>query len=66
MPSVRCEICSKKLGVMEMTCKCGKKLCITHVQCEQHACTYDFMKEAQERLKKQLDTEGLVEKVIKI
>lgn len=66
MPSVRCEVCSKKLGVMEMTCKCGKKLCISHVQFERHGCTYDYKKEAQEKLKKQLDTEGLIEKVIKI
>lgn len=66
MPSSRCEICRHKLGLVEMICKCGKKLCVSHIQCENHKCTYDFKKEAQERLKKQLDTQGLIEKVIKI
>jgi predicted nucleic acid binding AN1-type Zn finger protein len=66
MPSVRCEICSKKLGIMELVCKCGKKLCVTHIQCENHNCSFDHKKDGQDRLKKQLDTVGLTEKVIKI
>lgn len=63
---IKCDVCKQKLGLMEMTCKCGKKLCITHIQCEHHICTYDHKKEGQVQLKKQLDTDGLNTKVIKI
>ena len=59
-------MCKHKLGLMEMVCKCGKKFCVSHIQFENHKCTFDYKKDAQDRLKKQLHTENLVEKVIKI
>lgn len=32
---------------MEFTCKCEKKFCITHLQPQEHSCTFDY--KAQER-----------------
>ena len=66
MPSVRCHVCKKKLGVMEYTCKCGKVFCITHLQVEEHACTYDYRTEKKALLKQQLETGPLSTKVTPI
>jgi hypothetical protein len=62
---VRCNICKKKLGVMEFTCKCGLQLCISHLKAEEHACTYDYVAENKEQLKKQyVDTFNRNEKKV--
>ena len=66
--TVRCaaDNCNKKLGLMGIACKCGKVLCVSHIQCENHVCTYNHRSNGADQLKKQLVIEGLVEKVIKI
>jgi predicted nucleic acid binding AN1-type Zn finger protein len=51
----RCAKCNKKLGIIEYTCKCGNKYCISHLHAEEHECSYDYKKEAQNILKKQID-----------
>lgn len=51
---------------MEYTCKCGKVFCITHLQAEEHACTYDYRTEKQALLKQQLETGPLTTKVTPI
>lgn len=49
----RCENCNKKLGIIVYNCKCNmKKLCAKCKYPENHNCTFDFVKEAQEKLKK--------------
>jgi hypothetical protein len=59
----RCELCKKKLGVMEYKCKCGKLFCITHLHAESHSCTYNYKQEGQELLKKQMEVGPLVSKI---
>jgi AN1-like Zinc finger len=49
----RCEVCKKKLGLMEYKCKCEKLFCISHLQAETHSCTFDYKKEMKLHLKKQ-------------
>ena len=66
MLSTRCDTCKKKLGIMEYTCKCGKVFCITHLQAEEHECTYDYRTEKQAQLKQQLETGLLTTKVVPI
>ena len=42
--------CKKKLGVVKMSCKCGKFFCITHRLPENHKCTYDYESEGKKRI----------------
>jgi len=53
----RCGTCKKKLGVMKYTCKCDGHFCISHLPPQEHQCTYDFRKEAQKVIQKQMDSE---------
>lgn len=62
----RCEKCKKKLGIMEYKCKCEKLFCISHLQAEEHNCTFDYKKEGQDIIRKQIDKGPLSEKVSKI
>lgn len=62
----RCEQCSKKLGVLEYKCKCGKLFCITHLHAEEHGCTFNYREEAQSILKKQNEVGALSVKIEKI
>ena len=49
----RCGKCNKKLkGVVIGECKCGGKFCNLHRH--DHECTFDYRKEQQKKLKKQL------------
>ena len=41
--SKRCEQCKKKLGVMEYRCKCEKLFCISHLQPQEHTCTFQLL-----------------------
>lgn len=50
-------ICRKKLGLLEFICKCDKKFCITHLQPQEHQCTYDYKKNAKEEIQKIMDSE---------
>ncbi len=62
MPS-RCSFCNKKLGLMEYTCKCDKKFCISHLQPEIHTCTYNYKSEGIALLKKQIEIGSLKDKL---
>ena len=67
MSSPRCEICRKKLGIMEYKCKCEKLFCITHLHAEEHSCTFNYKQQYQNLLRKQMDDIGpLSTKVEKI
>ena len=45
--------CKKKLGIIKMSCKCGKFFCIIHRLPENHNCTYDFETEGKKRIEKE-------------
>jgi len=62
----RCELegCRKKLSLIELKCKCGKKFCRQHFQLEKHNCTFDFKKHYKENLiKKGVLGGGQIDKV---
>jgi hypothetical protein len=52
----RCCVCKKKIGLIVMTCKCGKKTCINHMYPSLHNCKYDFKTEAKNLLIKKNPT----------
>ena len=54
---VRCNTCHKKLGLMEYTCKCERRFCISHLPPQEHQCTFDFKKEAEKKIQAQMDSE---------
>jgi len=54
---IRCNQCNKKLGVMEYICKCEKRFCISHLQPQEHGCTFDYRKEASKEIQKIMDSE---------
>jgi len=61
----RCELegCKKKLSLIELECKCGKKFCRQHMQLEKHNCTFDVKKHYKENLIKELGG-GEIDKVL--
>jgi hypothetical protein len=42
---------------MEYICKCEKKYCISHLQPQEHGCTFDYRKEASKEIQKIMDSE---------
>lgn len=62
----RCTQCRKKLGLMEYKCKCDKLFCISHLQPQEHACTFNYKAEADAALMKHLDSEPRISKFEKI
>jgi len=57
MTHQRCTICRKKLGLMEFICKCEKKFCISHLQPQEHQCTYNYKEDAKKEIQKIMHTE---------
>ena len=62
----RCTTCKKKLGLMEYMCKCEKLFCISHLQPQDHACTFNYKAEADIILTKYLESEPRASKLEKI
>lgn len=50
-----CHCKKKRIGVIAFTCKCGlEKLCSRCRMPEDHNCTFDFQKDAKEKLEEKL------------
>jgi predicted nucleic acid binding AN1-type Zn finger protein len=64
--SNRCACCNKKLGLMEYICKCEKRYCISHLQPQEHGCTFDYRKEASKEIQKIMDSEARASKLERI
>ena len=47
----RCKKCNKKLKTLFFTCKCKNDFCSKCRYPSDHNCTFDFVKENQEKLK---------------
>ena len=62
----RCACCNKKLGLIEYTCKCEKRYCISHLQPQEHGCTFDYRKEASKEIQKIMDSEARASKLERI
>lgn len=52
MPTDRCLICRKKLGLLPLKCRCENIFCSGHILAEDHSCTFDYKKEQEARLEK--------------
>ena len=48
----RCTVCNKKVGLLGFTCKCKLLFCSEHRAAEDHACAFDYKKEARELLQR--------------
>jgi len=50
----RCPVdgCGKRLGLLDITCKCEQKFCMKHRHPEEHNCDYDFKRNGREKLAK--------------
>ena len=46
----RCASCNKKVGLLGFKCHCSLVLCSSHRFEDQHTCSFDFRKAAQEKL----------------
>lgn len=61
----KCSLCKKKVGLLGLTCKCGKLFCTHHLHPECHNCSFDHKTKAKEILENKLvKIDG--EKIIKI
>ena len=61
----KCAFCKKKVGLLGLTCKCGKLFCTNHLQPECHNCSFDHRTRAKEILENKL-VKIDAEKIIKI
>lgn len=50
----KCPICNKKLSLLDIICKCGKKHCREHCLPEYHNCRFDISAEKNLQLEKNL------------
>ena len=53
-PLAKCFYCKKKLKLTELDlkCKCKNNFCSKHLKPHTHKCTFDYVKEMQEKIKK--------------
>tara|TARA_A100001035_G_C27331995_1_gene298852 strand:+ start:170 stop:511 length:342 start_codon:yes stop_codon:yes gene_type:complete len=61
----KCALCKKKVGLLGLTCKCGKLFCTNHLHPECHNCSFDHKTKAKEILENKL-VKIDAEKIIKI
>lgn len=51
-PNKKCPVCSKKLMLTSISCRCGKRYCPSHRLAEAHSCSFDYKQHAREELTK--------------
>eukprot|EP00761_Pharyngomonas_kirbyi_P003531 gb/GECH01003535.1/.p1 GENE.gb/GECH01003535.1/~~gb/GECH01003535.1/.p1 ORF type:complete len:138 (+),score=29.51 gb/GECH01003535.1/:1-414(+) len=51
--SNRCIVCSKKVSLMGIRCKCGQLCCPKHRGPESHECSFDWKEHGRQQLHKQ-------------
>jgi len=51
---------------MEYVCKCEKRFCISHLQPQEHNCTFDYRKEASKEIQLKMDSEARASKLERI
>jgi len=44
----RCYKCNKKVGLLGLNCRCEKMFCSQHLHADEHDCTFDYKKRAQD------------------
>ena len=62
----KCPICSKKIGMLGIECRCGESFCSKHRHPEDHNCSFDFKKHDRNVLKENSVGGGEFKKIDKI
>lgn len=62
----KCPICSKKIGILGIECRCGLTFCPLHRYPEQHECKFDFKEYDKKVLKENVQGGGQFKKIEKI
>ena len=64
----RCAVegCKRRLTLTDFACRCGKTCCPSHRFSDDHACTYDYKKDAKQELLKTMSSAVTGVKVEKI
>lgn len=55
--------CMKRLSLTAIRCKCQNKFCSEHRHPEDHQCSFDFLKNTQDELLKNMSTPVVAKKV---
>jgi hypothetical protein len=55
--------CMKRLSLTAISCKCRNKFCSEHRHPEDHHCSFDFLKNTQDELLKNMSTSVVAKKV---
>jgi hypothetical protein len=61
----RCIACSRKVGLMGFTCRCGEVYCSKHRLPEEHGCTFDHQMAGRRKLTED-NPQVIAEKLTKI
>ena len=48
---IRCYHCSKKIPLIQFTCKCTKIFCVSHQSPHIHKCPYDYQTTIRKKIK---------------
>ena len=51
--SDKCFLCSKKLCLTDIKCRCGNKFCSKHRYSDIHNCPFDYKAQTREKIKKE-------------
>ena len=63
---IKCKICNRKLkSIIPQSCKCGGYYCYIHKENILHNCTYNYLLENQEKLKRK-NPKIIAEKINKL
>ena len=62
----KCPICSKKIGILGIECRCGITFCSLHRYPDQHNCSFNFKEYDKKILKENVKGFGEFKKIEKI
>lgn len=48
--NIRCGVCRKKINLTHILCKCKNYYCMKHRYANEHACSFNYRKEHQDKL----------------
>ena len=62
-PRCMFEDCKRKLGIVQIPCRCEKVFCEHHRACELHECTFDYKAEGKKELMKYMSSAIISSKI---
>jgi hypothetical protein len=51
----KCSFCSKKMGLVQFSCRCGGTFCLAHRSDIDHKCSFDYRAEGMKSLSTSLE-----------